>query len=180
MLPSALPACSAPTAVRLCPNWAACSGDTAPWAAATTASDNALTIKDWIRVISDLLGRWSESCLEGESDHAAVLELRRGAREGRRLPRYTVVQAVGARRRTIDGRLASVEGTEVVHVLEVEAVLVTHVGGNPHRVTTGVFITAQLHGRVAIEADVVGQRQVDIDTREYLVPGRGEVDAEDI
>src|SRR5690606_18953534 len=44
----------------------------------------------------------------------------------------------------------------------------------------GVFITAQLHGRVAIEADVVGQRQVDIDTREYLVPGRGEVDAEDI
>ncbi|MNT71808.1 hypothetical protein D3C72_2103380 [compost metagenome] len=58
--------------------------------------------------------------------------------------------------------------------------MVANVEADADRVAAGVFVAAQLHGGVAIEADVVGHRHVHIDAGEHLVPGRVEVDADDV
>ncbi|MNG28098.1 hypothetical protein D3C84_1133100 [compost metagenome] len=55
-----------------------------------------------------------------------------------------------------------------------------HVEADADRVAAGVFVAPQLDGGVAVEADVVGHRQVHIDAREDLVPGRVEVDPNDV
>ncbi|MNH32711.1 hypothetical protein D3C79_931720 [compost metagenome] len=55
-----------------------------------------------------------------------------------------------------------------------------HVHANAHRVTAGVLVTPELNRRVARKADAVVGRQVHIDAGKHLIPGRVEVDAQDV
>src|SRR5688572_28781585 len=107
MVPSALPAFSAPMRVRLVPSCWASVLSTAAWAVPRVASSAlARRVLAIFMVCSCWRPGWSQGGLEGQDHEATVAEQRVGA-----TVRRDHVQRVG-------GGVA-----EVVHVLEVETVL---------------------------------------------------------
>src|SRR4051812_17465598 len=127
MVPSLLPAFSAPTAVSVVPSCFASSADTAAKEGAQIAASARARI-DWGCMRVSL----SERCLERERPPAAVGER----------AEHAVERGGGARRGV--GRVVA----EVAGVLQVHPVLRINVGGEPEGVIAGVVVAAQEHGRV--------------------------------
>src|SRR5688572_21308512 len=131
MVPSALPAFSAPTRVRSVPSFLASSGLTA-WAVPRTASSApARSVLVNFMVCSSAMSEGpSQRGLEGEDHETAVREQRIGAAAG------------GDHGGRVGGGFAN-----EVHVLQIEAVLRLQVDGHAKGVTAGVLVATQQHGR---------------------------------
>src|SRR5688572_29677168 len=153
MVPSALPAFSAPTRVMSAPSFLASPGLTA-WAVPRTASSApARSVLVNFMVCSSAMSEGpSQRGLEGEDHETAVREQRVGATAG------------GDRGAPIGGDLAN-----EVHVLQIEAVLRVQVDGHAQRVAAGILVAAQQHRGVAAQALRVADRQRQVGAREDLV-----------
>src|SRR4249919_3946883 len=160
MVPSALPATSAPTRVSLVPSCLASCGLTA-WAVPRTASSvPARSVLAKFMDVCSFANVWraSQGGLEREDHEASVREQRVGAAVG-----GDHVEGVG-------GGVA-----EEVHVLQIEAVLRVQVDGRADGIAAGPLVAAQQHGGVAAQATGVADRQGQVGAREDLVGGGREV-----
>src|SRR5881275_21882 len=150
MVPAALPAFSAPTAVSVVPRVLASSAETA-WAAIAEKA-----IRPANQLSLQFMGNSSEGGLEGQADGAAVAQKRR----------QSVLRGHG-------GAVVAVV-TEVVDVLQVEAVLLQHVGADAEAVVAEALVAAEGRRGVAGDADRVTHRRREVDSGQDLEPGRVE------
>src|SRR5947209_5841657 len=138
MVPSLLAAFSAPTRVSVVPPSAlASSAVTAAFAAVAAYAAQTRAAN---RVSRMCMFVSSEGGLEGEAQHAAVLQV--GG------------EAVGRR----DGGAVVLVVTEPVDVLQVEAVLLLHVGRDADRVVAEALVATERRRGVARDSDRVGHR----------------------
>src|SRR5204862_7124838 len=154
MVPAALPAFSAPTAVSVVPRALASSAETA-WAA---IAENAIRPANQLSL--QFMGNSSEGGLEGQADGAAVAQERR----------QSVLRGHG-------GAVVAVVA-EIVDVLQVEAVLLQHVGADAEAVVAEPLVAAKRRRRVAADADCVRHRRRQVDSRQHLEPGGRERSAD--
>src|SRR5678815_4333550 len=147
MVPAALAAFSAPIGVSVVPRALASSAETA-WAEIAEKA-----IRPANQLSLRFMGDSSEGGLEGQADGAAVTQERR--------------QSV---RRGHGGAVVAVV-TEKVDVLQVEAVLLLHVGAEADAVVAEALVAAEGRRGVAAQADRVGHRRRQVDTRQDLEPG---------
>src|SRR4029077_12188667 len=98
----------------------------------------------------------SEGGLEGQTHETAVAQERR--------------QSVG---RGDNGAVVA-EVADEVDVLQVEAVLLLHVGSDADAEVAEALVAAEGRRRVAAQADGVRQRRRQVDSRQHLEPGRRE------
>src|SRR5471032_2414621 len=131
MVPSLLPAFSAPTAVRVLPSCFASSGVTA--ACVPVAASSAASMMVCLKFMVSTL---SEGGLESRGQEATVFE-QRG---------HAAVGSDGARGRVVRQR------AEEVDVLQVEAVLLAYIERHADRIVAGALVTARLHGGIALQA----------------------------
>src|SRR5471030_2317441 len=137
MVPSLLPAFSAPTAVSVPPSCLASSGVTA--ACAPVAASSAASMMVCLKFMVSTL---SEGGLESRGQEATVFEQRR----------HAAVGSDGA-----GGRVGH-QRAEEVDILQVEAVLLAHVERHANRIVAGALVAARLHGGLALQADRTAER----------------------